>query len=931
MSQNLCYNERAVRERADRIGIYHRILTGKAGKDMKNLNVGILAHVDAGKTTLSESMLYVSGSIRKMGRVDHQDAFLDTYDLEKDRGITIFSKQAVLQYEDCRITLLDTPGHVDFSSEMERTLQVLDYAILVISGADGVQGHTQTLWRLLKRYEIPVFLFVNKMDQEGTDRACLMRELKAKLDEGCIDFGQDPDSWMEELAMTEERMLEEFLEKGSIPEEKIPKLIQDRVVFPCYFGSALRVTGVEEFLQGIRRYAREKNYPDAFGAKVYKIARDDCRLTYLKVTGGSLKVKMLLTNRRENQEDSREVWEEKVDQIRIYSGAKYEMVKEAKAGTVCAVTGLNDTYPGQGLGIEKDSASPVLESVLNYQILLPEDCDPYRTFGKLKELEEEDPQLHLVWNERLGEIHANVMGEVQIEVLKTLIWERFGIAVNFGTGNIVYKETIEEPVEGVGHFEPLRHYAEVHLLLEPQERGTGLVFDTACSEDRLARNWQRLILTHLAEKEHLGVLTGSAITDMKITLVSGKAHTKHTEGGDFRQATYRAVRQGLRKAKSILLEPYYEFSLEVPAENVGRAMSDIQRMNGSFQPPVPEGEMTCLTGEVPVSAMQNYQREVVSYTKGRGRLSCVLKGYQPCHNQEEIVAQIGYDPDGDPDHPTGSVFCAHGAGFVVPWDEVEAYMHLENHLEEERDSYEEDLMEIRQRKAAADPGRAKFGADTEELEAIFERTYGPVKRKKAPPKQQRITGDAGRSERPERKKAGPEKEKEYLLVDGYNIIFAWEDLNDLAKVSIDGARMKLMDILSNYQGFRNCTLILVFDAYKVEGHRCEITKYHNIYVVYTAEAETADQYIEKTVHEIGRKYHVTVATSDGLEQVIIRGQGAALLSARELREEIELAREEIRQEAEQKRQKGRQYLFDHLEEDLADYVEDVRLGRRELE
>ena len=893
---------------------------------MKNLAIGILAHVDAGKTTLSESMLYLSGSIRKMGRVDHQDAFLDTFELEKDRGITIFSKQAVFHLGECRVTLLDTPGHVDFSSEMERTLQVLDYAILVISGADGVQGHTQTLWRLLKRYKIPVFLFVNKMDQEGTDKIQLLHELKDKLDEGCIDFSQEDDRWMEELAMSEERMLEEFLETGSVSREQIPELIRNRVIFPCYFGSALKVTGVEEFLRGLGQYTKEKKYPQEFGAKIYKIARDDCRLTYMKITGGCLRVKMPLTNQRDEKGDSQEVWEEKVDQIRIYSGAKYEAVREVKAGTVCAVTGLSHTYPGQGLGIEKDSDSPVLEPVLNYQILLPPDCDPYQTYGKLKELEEEDPQLHLVWNERLGEIHAKVMGEVQIEVLKIMIWERFGIAVTFGTGTIVYKETIQEPVEGVGHFEPLRHYAEVHLLLEPQERGTGLVFDTACSEDKLDRNWQRLILTHLAEKEHVGVLTGSAITDVKITLVGGKAHTKHTEGGDFRQATYRAVRQGLRKARNILLEPYYEFSLEVPTENVGRAMSDIQRMSGNFQPPVPEGEMTHLAGEVPVSSMQNYQQEVVSYTKGRGRLSCILKGYRPCHNQEEVVEQIGYEPDRDPDNPTSSVFCAHGAGFVVPWDEVESYMHVENSLQREH-STKEEMAVTREKRESRE--RGAYGAEEKELEEIFERTYGPVRRKREAPVRRRITASAPVSVR--RTKKTEESEKEYLLVDGYNIIFAWKDLKELAKVNIDGARTKLMDVLCNYQGYRKSTVILVFDAYKVEGHVCEVTQYHNIHVVYTQEAETADQYIEKTVHEIGRKYHVTVATSDGTEQVIIRGQGASLLSARELREEIELVNEEIRQESRQRQQEGRHYLFDHLEEDLADYMEEVRLGRKELE
>lgn len=894
-------------------------------RGMKNLVVGILAHVDAGKTTLSESMLYLSGSIRKLGRVDHQDAFLDTYDLERSRGITIFSKQAVFSLEDCRITLLDTPGHVDFCAEMERTLQVLDYAILVISGADGIQGHTQTLWRLLQRYKIPVFLFVNKMDQDGTDREKLMEELKRKLDEGCVDFSQETEEWMEELAMCDERLLEEYLENGRLPVKEIPGLVKNRQVFPCYFGSALKLDGVREFLEGLEKYTAASSYPEVFGAKVYKIARDGSRLTYLKVTGGCLRVKMPLTNRKEGQEHSEQRWEEKVDQIRIYSGAKYETVPEACAGMVCAVTGLNHTYPGQGLGAEVDSGPPMLQSVLNYQIILPPDCDPYQTLGKLRELEEEDPQLHLVWNEKLGEIHAQVMGRVQIEILKSLIWDRYKIPVEFGVGNIVYKETIENTVEGVGHFEPLRHYAEVHLLLEPQERGSGLVFSTSCSEDELDRNWQRLVLTHLAEKEHLGVLTGSPVTDMKITLIGGRAHAKHTEGGDFRQATYRAVRQGLRKAKSVLLEPYYEFRLEIPTENVGRALSDIQRMNGSFQPPVTEEDMTLLTGEAPVSAMRDYQTEVVSYTKGRGRLFCALSGYQPCQEQDEIVGEIGYDPESDLENPTSSVFCAHGAGFVVPWNQVEEYMHVESIWEEAKQERPDVAAQVYSVPAYED--RKSFEQEEKELREIFERTYGSAKR----PKEvlsSRITRTY--SERPIRRhRTVPEKE--YLLVDGYNIIFAWEDLKELAEVNIDGARTKLMDILCNYQGYKKCVLILVFDAYKVEGHECEVTDYHNIHVVYTKEAETADQYIEKVVHEIGRKYQVTVATSDGLEQVIIRGQGASLLSARELREEISLVNEQIRQECDQRRQRGKNYLFDHLSEELVDYMEEVRLGKKEIE
>ena len=653
----------------------------KPEKVKKHICLGILAHVDAGKTTLSEGLLYLSGKIRKLGRVDHKDAYLDTFDLERERGITIFSKQAVLDMGELEVTLLDTPGHVDFSAEMERTLQVLDYAILVINGADGVQGHTMTLWRLLARYQIPTFLFVNKMDQEGTDREALLSELKKRLDENCLDFeeNQDQDQFLENLSMCDEALLEKYLEEDEVDLDDIRELITERKVFPCYFGSALKLQGVEELIQGVEKYTASPAYNVDFGAKVYKIARDEQgnRLTYMKITGGSLKVKSLLSNQGVSH-GGEEIWEEKVDQIRIYSGAKFEMVKEAEAGTVCAVTGLTRTYPGQGLGCEEESELPVLEPVLNYQIQLPSDCDVHQMLKKLKELEEEEPQLHIVWDEQLQEIHAMLMGEVQIDILRHLIWERFHVAVEFGSGNIVYKETIAAPVEGVGHFEPLRHYAEVHLLLEPGEPGSGMQFFTACSEDVLDKNWQRLILTHLEEKEHRGVLTGSPITDMQITLLTGRAHLKHTEGGDFRQATYRAIRQGLKKAKSVLLEPYYEFRLEVPAEIIGRAMADIQKMQGSFLPPETEEEMTILRGTAPVSKMRDYQKEVVSYSKGRGRLFCSLKGYAPCQEQEEVVEAIGYDSERDLENPTGSVFCSHGAGFVVPWNEVEDYMHLES-------------------------------------------------------------------------------------------------------------------------------------------------------------------------------------------------------------------------------------------------------------
>lgn len=895
-------------------------------KNMKKLVIGILAHVDAGKTTLSEGLLYLSGKIRKLGRVDHRDAYLDTFELERERGITIFSKQAVLNMGDTQVTLLDTPGHVDFSAEMERTLQVLDYGILVINGADGVQGHTMTLWRLLARYGIPTFLFVNKMDQEGTDRAALLAELKKRLDDNCIDFDetQNQEEFMENLSMCDETLLEKYLEQGELDREDITDLICTRKVFPCYFGSALKLEGVEEFIKGVEKYTASPAYNVDFGAKVYKIARDEQgnRLTYMKITGGSLKVKSLLTNRSPRYSAEEEIWEEKADQIRIYSGAKYEMIKEAEAGTVCAVTGLTKTYPGQGLGWEEESELPVLEPVLNYQIQLPLDCDVHQMLKKLKELEEEEPQLHIVWDEQLQEIHAMLMGEVQIDILKHLIWERFHVAVEFGAGSIVYKETIAEPVEGVGHFEPLRHYAEVHLMLEPGEPGSGLQFFTACSEDVLDKNWQRLILTHLEEKEHKGVLTGSPITDMQITLLTGRAHLKHTEGGDFRQATYRAIRQGLKKAKSILLEPYYEFRLELPGETIGRAMADIQKMQGNFLPPETEEEMAILRGTAPVSKMRDYQREVVSYTKGRGRLFCSLKGYAPCQEQEEVVAAIGYDSERDLENPTGSVFCAHGAGFVVPWNEVEDYMHLEG-ADRGGVSGEEEEMP-----AYIPPRSAYAGSyeDDKELQEIFERTFGPVKEKRAMTGKRTISSQPSHSYYTPKKKSG----EEYLLVDGYNVIFAWEDLRELAEANLHAAQDKLMDILSNYQGYKKCTLILVFDAYKVEGHQEEVLKYHNIYVVYTKEAETADQYIEKTVHKIGRQNQVTVATSDRLEQIIIMGQGAQRISAKGLREEIEETNRQLRLDWHQHRQSSRNYLFDHISEELAQEMEQVRLGKKKL-
>jgi len=889
----------------------------KTGKRV--LNVGLLAHVDAGKTTLSESILYQSGAIRNLGRVDHQDAFLDTDEMERERGITIFSKQAVLTWKDTEITLLDTPGHVDFSAEMERVLQVLDCAVLVISGADGVQGHTETLWKLLTRYGIPVFLFVNKMDQEGTDCGKLLAELKSRFSEGCIDFGRvetGAEEVIEEIAVCDEQTMEEYLEKGSVAAASIRRLVAERKIFPCYFGSALHLQGVEELMNGICTYQMQKEYPAVFGAKVYKIARDGQgnRLTYLKVTGGTLKVKDVIG---ENGD--------KVNQIRVYSGEKYELLSEADAGKVCAVTGLAETYPGQGLGAEKDSELPILEPVLTYRIILPDDCNVHTMLRDLKLLEEEEPELHVVWIEKSQEIHVQLMGDVQIEILQRIIKERFGVLVEFGEGSIVYKETIAAPVEGVGHFEPLRHYAEVHLRLEPGERGSGMQFDSECSEDVLDRNWQRLVLTHLEEKEHKGVLTGSVITDMKITLTSGKAHLKHTEGGDFRQATYRAVRQGLKKAESVLLEPYYEFRIELPSENVGRAMTDIQNRFGKFEAPETLGEMTVLTGIAPVSTLSGYQKDVIAYTGGRGRISLTLKGYDLCHNQEEVVAERGYDSELDLANPTGSVFCAHGAGFVVDWDEVEEYMHMERTLDQ---TGEEGLAEVTLPKRR----HSSIELTQEELDAIYVRTPDPVKQNHGPvtvcaKEKDREPGSAYTDPKWERRRREKEGRQEYLLVDGYNIIFSWEELRELSEKDIGAARGKLADILSNYQGYRKCTLILVYDAYKVEGNPGEVMKYHNIYIVYTKEAETADQYIEKTVRRIAKDAAVTVATSDGLEQVIILGQGANRMSAPGLKEEIERTLAEVRGEHLGKKGSVGNYLFDYLDEETAEEMEKVRLGK----
>lgn len=868
---------------------------------MKKIVVGILAHVDAGKTTLSEALLYRGGTIRKQGRVDHQDAYLDTFTLERQRGITIFSKQAKAVFGEMEMTLLDTPGHVDFSMEMERTLQVLDYAVLVISGTDGVQAHTETLWRLLEEYHIPTFLFVNKTDLLGEEftkekQKSMVESFQERLDASIVDF-TEKSPMMEEAAMCGEDAMEEFLEKGSLSKETIALLAAERKLFPCFFGSALKLNGVDAFIKGMADYCCELAYPESFGARIYKITRDDQgkRLTHLKLTGGSLKVKGLLNG-------------EKVDQIRIYSGSKYEAVEEAFAGGIYAVTGPAKTYPGQGIGVEDEAAKPVLSPVMTYQVLLPEDTDPAVALPKLRELEEEDPGLHVVWNESLKEIHVQIMGKVQLEILKDMIRERFGIEVDFGTGSIVYKETIASAVEGVGHFEPLRHYAEVHLIMEPLPSGSGLVFESSVSEDELDLNWQRLILTHLGEREHPGVLTGAAITDMRITLAGGRAHLKHTEGGDFRQATYRAVRQGLKSGESILLEPFYDFELEIPGEQIGRAMSDIRRMQGTFEPPETLGDTSLLKGRVPVASSVDYMSEVNAYTKGRGRLRLQFGGYDPCHNAEEVIERIGYDSEEDMENPTGSVFCSHGSGFYVNWNEVPDHMHIESCMakdnrEQEKDREQEAVRgeydKTGQSKGSGRKKREWSGYADKELEEIMLREFGPVRRKEYGSRNTRyIAGgksvDAGEYYKKHRGKNRNPAEN-YLLVDGYNIIFAWEELKDLAKTNLDAARGRLMDILCDYQGFTKCHLILVFDAYKVKGNPGEVGKYHNIHVVYTKEAETADMYIEKATKEIAPNHRVRVATSDGLEQLIIMGHGAMRVSAAEFYREVMETKKKVRE------------------------------------
>ena len=849
---------------------------------MKRLTIGMLAHVDSGKTTLSESMLYLSGALRKLGRVDHRDAFLDTDQQERERGITIFSKQARLVWKDCEFTLLDTPGHVDFSAEMERAVQVLDYAVLLVSGADGVQGHTETLWRLLERHRVPVFLFINKMDQPGASRDRLLAQLRERLDDGCADFSGNRDELLEQAALCGEALMERYLETGALDDEDLSALIVERRLFPCFFGSALKVEGVEGLLDGLARYTLEPDWPREFAARVFKISRDGKgeRLTWMKVTGGTLKVRSTVKGPD---------WEEKATQLRLYSGAKFTPAEEAPAGTVCAVTGLSRTRAGQGLGEEADWEGPSLEPVLAYQVLPADGGDIYTLLAQLRTLEEEDPQLRVEWNEGLGEIRVHLMGEVQLEVLSRLMERRFGAAVSFGPGRIVYLETIAAPAEGVGHFEPLRHYAEVHLLLEPLERGAGLVLDTACPENVLDGHWQRLILTHLMEREHLGVLTGSPITDIKITLLTGRAHVKHTEGGDFRQATYRAVRQGLMSARSVLLEPWYSFRLEAPTGSVGRAMTDLQRMGAEFQPPETAGEMSVLTGSVPVSEAGGYWTEVAAYTGGRGRFSCVVEGYRPCHNGEEVAAASGYDPDRDVDNPAGSVFCAHGAGFSVPWDEVRAHMHLDSGWRPEGERPAGGQAPPVRREAMSYESRAALD---KELEAIFERAYGPVKPhafrpapKASPPKPKPWKGLKIRDG------------DDYLLVDGYNIIHAWDDLRKLGREDLDGAREQLIHRLRNYQGWKKCKVIVVFDAYKVKGNPGSVERAGDVYIVYTKEAETADMYIEKTTYALSRErreHRVRVATSDGMEQMIILGHGAVRMPAAELEFEVKQAEADIR-------------------------------------
>ena len=843
---------------------------------MKRLTTGIMAHVDAGKTTLTEAMLYLTGNIRRLGRVDHGDAFLDTQELERERGITIYAKQAILRRGDLELTLVDTPGHVDFSAETERALQVLDCAILVVSAADGVQGHTETLWQLLEEAGVPVFLFVNKMDQPNEGKAAILKQLEGRLGHGFVDMA-NPEARGEGAALCSEELMERYLSGEEFTQEELAALVVQRQLFPVYFGSALQVEGVEELLDGIQAYTLEPEWPQDFGARVFKITRDERgeRLTWLKVTGGQLRVREVLHGPN---------WEEKVNQIRLYSGAKFTAVDVAPAGTVCAVTGLTHTTAGEGLGAEENWTGPRLEPVLSYQVIPPEGVDASTLLERLRRLEEEDPQLQVEWEPHAEQVRVKLMGQVHREVLERELRRRFMLDVTFGPGSIVYLETLAKPVEGVGHFEPLRHYAEVHLLLEPLERGAGLQIDTVCSEDVLDGNWQRLILTHLVERQHVGVLTESPITDLKLTLLTGKGHLKHTEGGDFRQATYRAIRQGLMMGETILLEPWYTFRLEVPGESVGRAMTDVQRMCGEFEGPQMRGETAVLTGSLPVSEVGDYWSQVAAYTQGRGRFSCRLDGYRPCHNTQQVVEERGYDPDRDVDNPSGSVFCDHGAGVHVPWNEVRSHMHVDSGWLPE---------EERARKAQPAPqfqrGYASQVALDKELEEIFARTYGAVK----PRAFHSVKATTKPKERPW-KGLKQRTGKDYLLVDGYNIIHAWEGLSALAREDLDGARAKLIDLLRNYQSWRGCQVIVVFDAYKVKGGKGAVEQLGDLYVVYTKEAETADMYIERTTYQLSRDNRVRVATSDGLEQMIILGHGAQRMSAAELKYETDQVMAQIR-------------------------------------
>lgn len=845
---------------------------------MKKIVLGILAHVDAGKTTLTESMLYLSKTIRHLGRVDHGDAFLDYNSQERDRGITIFSKQAIFNWNDCQITLIDTPGHVDFSTEMERTLQVLDYAILVISGIDGIQNHSETIWKLLKHYHVPTFIFINKMDSIYANKDKLLNDLKDQFDVNCFDFENLDENFYETIALNNEKLLDYYLEHQALTKEMIIDEIYQRNLFPCFFGSALKIEGIDTFLNEFTNYVKEKQYPKQFQARVFKITHDKQgnKLTHLKITGGSLKVKEQVGN-------------EKVDQIRIYSGDKYQLVNEVYAGDICAIKGFKNFEISQGLGNESTVNTPILTPYMDYRIILPENCNQHEALEKLLLLSKEDPQLHINYNNQSKEIHVELMGEIQVEILKNIISERFNLDVEFDHGNIIYKETILEPVEGVGHFEPLRHYAEVHLLLEPGKPGSGLEFAVDCKENVLATSYQRLVLSHLKEKEHIGVLTGSLITDMKITLISGRAHLKHTEGGDFREATYRALRQGLKATKSILLEPYFKFSLEIPVEYLSRAIYDIETMNGTFKLSKEQDEMAYLTGKAPVSKMQNYQSEVISYTKGKGRITLQIDGYYPCTNQEEIISKINYDSESDLENPTGSVFCSHGAGFNVKWDEVENYMHIPYQFKPKNENKEKKIE------------KTTYSNEDEELENIFIRTYGPIKQHQTTTPAKKIISNTTYKYMPE-----------CLLVDGYNIIHSWPELKELAKDNLDAARTRLIDIMCNYQGYKKCILILVFDAYKVKNNLGSSYKYHNIYIVYTKEAQTADMYIERTTHELASKYNITVATSDALEQLIVLGQGGKRISSRELRLEVERLDKEKLEEYRRKQAKGYNYLLEDI-------------------